>query len=493
MSLGGKVACVFPGQGSQYVGMGRQLYEAFPQTRALLEEGGEVLGMDLKGLCLEGPEELLVLTANTQPAILAVSTMAWTVLKDHGISPDFVAGHSLGEYSALVAADSMRYLEALQAVRRRGELMQEAVAVGAGAMAAIIGLPLEEIGEICREAAQGEVVEVANLNTPVQTVVAGQKTAVERAMAAAKARGAKRIQPLPVSAPFHCRLMRPIAQEFAQVLARLEIRDPRIPLIATRDAEPKATAAAVIQSLVEQLSYPVRWVEVVRRLIQEGVQTFIEVGPGKVLSGLITRIDGEVKVCQVQDPESLEEGSLLPERLPQRPPGASRCCEANSLLEVLNAALESGLCRFVVVDGLQALQPANAGHAAQRVHDLGLGYHAMMQPVGDMLAGDAAGRAIFHQAHIIDVGHLGAAHALVDPAHHIAQDALRIVVQFLLDLLGRPLRFRVCGHLSVPPLHKPLHEIRRGPGGQQFHRETQIQTVQQDPELLEQEPLHLEV
>lgn len=311
MSLGGKIACVFPGQGSQYVGMGRQLCEAFPQTRALLEEGGEALGLDLKTLCLEGPEELLTLTANTQPAILAVSTMAWTVLKDHGISPDFVAGHSLGEYSALVAAEAMRYPDALRAVRRRGELMQEAVAVGAGAMAAIIGLPLEAVEEICREAAQGEVVEVANLNSPVQTVVAGHTTAVERAMALAKARGAKRVQPLPVSAPFHCRLMRPIAQEFAQILARLEIRDPRIPLIATSDAEPKRTAGAVIQSLVEQLSHPVRWVAVVRCLIREGVQTFIEVGPGKVLSGLIKRIDDGVRVCQVEDPEGLEAALAL--------------------------------------------------------------------------------------------------------------------------------------------------------------------------------------
>jgi [acyl-carrier-protein] S-malonyltransferase len=311
MSVGGKVACVFPGQGSQYVGMGQRLYAAFPRTRALLEEGSEVLGMDLKRLCLEGPEELLVLTANTQPAILAVSTMAWVILKDQGISPDFVAGHSLGEYSALVAADALKYVDALRAVRRRGELMQEAVAVGAGAMAAIIGLSSEEVEEVCREAAQGEVVEVANLNAPVQTVVAGHKTAVDRAMAVAKARGAKRVQPLPVSAPFHCRLIRPIAQEFAQVLASLEIRDPRIPLIATRDAEPKETAAAVIQSLVEQLSHPVRWVEVVRRLIQEGVQTFIEVGPGKILSGLIKRIDGGVKVCQVEDPESLEEALTL--------------------------------------------------------------------------------------------------------------------------------------------------------------------------------------
>ena len=311
MSVGGKVACVFPGQGSQYVGMGRKLYQAFPQTRILLEEGSEILRMNLKKLCLEGPEELLVLTANTQPAILAVSTMAWTVLKDHGISPDFVAGHSLGEYSALVAADSLKYLNALRAVRRRGELMQEAVAVGAGAMAAIIGLPSDEVEEICREAAQGEVVEVANLNAPIQTVVAGHKTAVERTMALVKARGAKRVQPLPVSAPFHCRLMRPIAQEFAQVLASLEIRDPRVPLIATRDAEPKERAADVIQSLVEQLSHPVRWVEVVQRLMREGVQTFIEVGPSKVLSGLIKRVDGGVKVCQVEDPESLEEALTL--------------------------------------------------------------------------------------------------------------------------------------------------------------------------------------
>ncbi|MFQ5882695.1 MAG: ACP S-malonyltransferase [Candidatus Methylomirabilales bacterium] len=305
--MGKKTAFVFPGQGSQYVGMGQELGENFPVAQTLMAKGREVLGLDLERLCFAGPEETLSLTANTQPAILTVSTMAWAVLQEHGIYPDFVAGHSLGEYTALVAAGSLSYPDALRAVRRRGELMQEAVAFGAGAMIAIIGLHPEEVEVICREATQGEVVEVANLNSPAQTVVAGHTAAVQRAAAAAKARGAKRVQPLSVSAPFHSSLMRPIAKEFAAVLGSLGICDPRVPFIASRDAELKRTAAAVIQSLIEQLDHPVRWVEAIHRLTQEGVQTFIEVGPGRILSGLIKRINGMVRVYHVEDRMSLEE------------------------------------------------------------------------------------------------------------------------------------------------------------------------------------------
>jgi [acyl-carrier-protein] S-malonyltransferase len=302
----GKIAFVFAGQGSQYVGMGRELAEVFPTARTLMEKGSEVLGLDLKRLCFVGPEESLSLTANTQPAVLTVSAMAWAVIREHGIHPDFVAGHSLGEYTALMAAGSLTYPDALRAVRRRGELMQDAVAVGAGAMAAILGLSPEAVEEICGEAAQGEVVEVANLNAPLQTVVAGHAVAVNGAAAAARARGAKRVQMLSVSAPFHSSLMRPIAQEFATVLSDLDVRDPQVRFIANVDAEPKQTASEVVQSLIEQLDHRVRWVEVIQRLIQEGAETFIELGPGKILSGLIKRINGVVRVFHVEDRKSLE-------------------------------------------------------------------------------------------------------------------------------------------------------------------------------------------
>ncbi|MCI0483829.1 MAG: ACP S-malonyltransferase [candidate division NC10 bacterium] len=287
--------------------MGRDLAESFPAARALMAEGSEVLGVDLETLCFKGPEETLSLTTNTQPAVLTVGAMAWAVVQEHGIRPDFVAGHSLGEYTALVAAGSLSFGDALRVVRRRGELMQEAVAVGAGAMAAVIGLGPDVVTEICREVAEGDVVEVANLNAPMQTVIAGHAAAVDRAAETARARGAKRVLPLPVSAPFHSSLMRPIAMAFAAVLGGLDIRDPRTPFIAGRDAEPKRTAGEVIQSLIEQLDNPVRWAEVVRRLSGEGIETFIELGPGKVLSGLIKRIDDTVQVYHIEDQESLEE------------------------------------------------------------------------------------------------------------------------------------------------------------------------------------------
>jgi [acyl-carrier-protein] S-malonyltransferase len=287
--------------------MGRDLAENFPAAQALMATGSEALGVDLQTLCFKGPEETLSLTANTQPAVLTVGAMAWAVMHEQGVRPDFVAGHSLGEYTALVAAGSLNFGDAVRAVRRRGELMQEAVAIGAGAMAAVIGLGPDVVAEICREVAQGDVVEVANLNAPMQTVVAGHAAAVDRVGAIARARGAKRVLLLPVSAPFHSSLMRPIAMAFAAILGGLDIRDPRIPFIAGRDAQPKRTAGEVIQSLIEQLDNPVRWVEVVRRLIGEGVEIFIELGPGKVLSGLIKRIDETLQVYHIEDRESLEE------------------------------------------------------------------------------------------------------------------------------------------------------------------------------------------
>jgi [acyl-carrier-protein] S-malonyltransferase len=287
--------------------MGRDLAENFPAAQALMATGSEALGVDLQTLCFKGPEETLSLTANTQPAVLTVGAMAWAVMHEQGVRPDFVAGHSLGEYTALVAAGSLNFGDAVRAVRRRGELMQEAVAIGAGAMAAVIGLGPDVVAEICREVAQGDVVEVANLNAPMQTVVAGHAAAVDRVGAIARARGAKRVLLLPVSAPFHSSLMRPIAMAFAAILGGLDIRDPRIPFIAGRDAQPKRTAGEVIQSLIEQLDNPVRWVEVIRRLTAEGVEIFIELGPGKVLSGLIKRIDETLQVYHIEDRESLEE------------------------------------------------------------------------------------------------------------------------------------------------------------------------------------------
>lgn len=305
--MGDKTAFVFPGQGSQYVGMGWDMAENFPPARALMVMGSEVLGLDLGHLCFQGPEETLSLTANTQPAVLTVSAMILTVLREQGMHPDFVAGHSLGEYTALVAAGSLTYPEALRAVRRRGELMQEAVSVGAGAMAAIIGISPDTVEQICRDAAQGQVVEVANLNTTMQTVVAGHAAAVNRVSLAARARGAKRVHLLPVSAPFHSSLMRSIAEEFTTVLAGLDIRAPNVPFIANLDAQPKRTAEEVTQTLIRQLDHPVQWVEVVRRLTREGVETFIELGPGKVLSGLIRRIDETVRVYHIEDRRTLEE------------------------------------------------------------------------------------------------------------------------------------------------------------------------------------------
>lgn len=305
--MGDKTAFVFPGQGSQHVGMGWDMAENFPPARALMVMGSEVLGLDLAQLCFQGPEETLSLTANTQPAVLTVSAMVLTVLREQGMHPDFVAGHSLGEYTALVAAGSLTYPEALRAVRRRGELMQEAVSVGAGAMAAIIGIGPDTVEQICRDAAQGQVVEVANRNTSMQTVVAGHTAAVNRVSQAARAMGAKRVHLLPVSAPFHSSLMRSIAAEFTAFLAGLDIRAPNVPFIAGLDAQPKRTAEEVTQSLIQQLDHPVQWVEVIRRLSREGVETFIELGPGKVLSGLIRRIDETVRVHHIEDRKTLEE------------------------------------------------------------------------------------------------------------------------------------------------------------------------------------------
>ena len=300
------IAAVFPGQGSQKVGMGKALADAFPESRAAFDEVDNALGFPLSALCFEGPESDLQLTANTQPAILTTSIAAWRALSARGIKPAFVAGHSLGEYSALVAAGALDLADAAVAVRRRGQYMQEAVPVGMGAMAAILGLDLPAIENACREAAQGQVVSPANINSPGQVVIAGHKEAVDRASASCKAAGAKRAVPLPVSAPFHCALMRPAQERLAGDFESVAFRDPAMPLVNNVDARVVRTADECREGLIRQVSAPVRWLEVVEALAREGVDTVIEIGPGTVLAGLVKKIDRNLRVVSVEDPASLE-------------------------------------------------------------------------------------------------------------------------------------------------------------------------------------------
>jgi [acyl-carrier-protein] S-malonyltransferase len=300
------VAFVFPGQGSQKVGMGKDLAHAFPEARAVFAEADDTLGFSLSRLCFEGPEAELQLTANTQPAILATSLAAFGALQARGARPDWVAGHSLGEYSALVAAGAMSLKDALVAVRRRGQYMQEAVPAGEGAMAAIIGLDLAAVEKACRDSAQGQVVSPANMNGPGQVVIAGQAAAVDRAAAAVAAAGARKAVRLPVSAPFHCALMAPAQERLAADLSRVSFRDADVPLVNNVDARVVHTAQECREGLVRQVSAPVRWQEVVERLVAEGVTTFVEVGPGTVLTGLVRRIAKGAKHLHVEDPASLE-------------------------------------------------------------------------------------------------------------------------------------------------------------------------------------------
>jgi [acyl-carrier-protein] S-malonyltransferase len=296
------IGFVFPGQGSQYAGMGKDLADNFSVAKQLFEEANDSLGFDLAALCFGGPEEELKLTTNTQPAILTVSIAALRVIEQEtGLVPAFAAGHSLGEYSALVGAGALSFADAVRVVRKRGAFMQEAVPVGEGAMAAIIGLDGGPLEEVCREAAQGKVVSPANYNSPGQVVIAGHAEAVDRAIELAKARGAKRALPLPVSAPFHCSLMVPAGERLQEVLESVAVKPLNIPVISNVEAAPNADACRVKDLLVSQVSSPVRWDESVRAMVGLGVTRFIEIGPGKVLAGLVKRIDKGVEAQSVSD------------------------------------------------------------------------------------------------------------------------------------------------------------------------------------------------
>lgn len=304
----GKLAFVFPGQGSQAAGMGKALAGAFPAARAVFDAIDAALGEPLSTLCFEGPDEALKLTANTQPAILAVSAAAAAVLAERGVVPDLVAGHSLGEYSALVCAGALGAADAARSVRARGTFMQEAVPAGKGAMSAVLGLDPARVKAVCDEtaAATGLVVSPANYNEPAQTVIAGDAAAVEQAGARLKEAGAKRVLPLPVSAPFHCALMQPVRPRLEAVLRAVAWQAPRVPVVTNVEAAPNADAARVVPLLVEQVTAPVRWIECVQELARQGVTRVVEVGPGKVLSGLVKRIDKGIETWNVEDPASLE-------------------------------------------------------------------------------------------------------------------------------------------------------------------------------------------
>ena len=300
-----RIALIFPGQGSQIVGMGKELAEKYPAARQTFEEADDVLGYRLSQLCFEGPEDQLRLTEITQPAILTTSVAALRVLESRMAKPCYVSGHSLGEYSAHVVAGTFTFADAVRTVRNRGKYMQEAVPVGVGTMAAILGMEYDKVDAVCHDAAQGEVCSPANINSPEQIVISGNTAAVERATKLADERGAKRAKVLPVSAPFHCSLMKPAQDRLESDLKKLSMNKPVYPVVCNVDAQPVTDKIRALNTLVNQVTGSVKWEQCMRRLIAEGADTFIEVGPGKVLCGLMRQIDRSKTCLNVSDDTTL--------------------------------------------------------------------------------------------------------------------------------------------------------------------------------------------
>lgn len=306
-----KTAFIFPGQGSQYSGMGKELAETFPVARRLFEEADEALGFKLSSLCFAGSDADLKLTANTQPAILTASIAVLKVVQQEtGLKAEYVAGHSLGEYSALVCAGALSFADSVRTVRARGTFMQEAVPVGTGTMAAMLGIESDVLEDICREAAEGEVVSPANFNSPGQIVIAGSVAAVARAIEIAKGRGFRKAMLLPVSAPFHCALMKPAADRLAGVLENIPVHVMELPVVANADAAPNMDVDKVKPLLVTQVCSPVLWEQSVIKMCSLGVTRFVEIGPGKVLSGLVKRISKEVEISNIEDCAGIKAISL---------------------------------------------------------------------------------------------------------------------------------------------------------------------------------------